>query len=361
MPACKLCNVTLKNFDKCARCFICTKKAHTKCLKLDDENFKILNQFKNFKYVCDDCSVMEGCSKLDQIVETVSKCVSLIEEQNTSRKAQQTITFNPDTADLNTKILSYAEVTANTSSVMLKPKNDNQPISVTKKDLFTNVDPIKTKVNITKVKASRNGSVIITCDNPDDINKIGNIVSNNLPNYSLKQLSSLLPRIRISRIDSSVEKDALLNYVLNQNKSLFPAGYVCNLKKFSTLRNNEALHQAVIEVDAQSYHNIIAAGKLLVGYEYCKVWDAVDIRRCFKCSGFNHISEHCTKDEPTCPKCCGNHLLKNCESITLTCSNCFSRKDKYPNIDCSHSALDRGCATYQSHLATFRAKIFNDK
>lgn len=84
--------------------------------------------------------------------------------------------------------------------------------------------------------------------------------------------------------------------------------------------------QAIIEVDIESYNNIIGTGKLLVGYDSCKVWDATQIRRCFKCSGFNHMSTQCKQKEPTCSKC--SHLLKECQSSSLKCVNCMSLKEK---------------------------------
>jgi hypothetical protein len=76
MPACGVCNIALKNFDKCIKCFLCGIKQHIKCLELEDDSFKFVSTLKNFRFVCDKCLVIEGSSKMDRIVESVSKCTT---------------------------------------------------------------------------------------------------------------------------------------------------------------------------------------------------------------------------------------------------------------------------------------------
>jgi hypothetical protein len=95
---------------------------------------------------------------------------------------------------------SYAEIVSNKSSVILKHKIDtHQSVSVTKKDLLVNIDPVKSNIKISKVRDGRDGSVIITCDNSNGSNKIKDMISNNLSNYNFKQLFTLKPRIGCNR------------------------------------------------------------------------------------------------------------------------------------------------------------------
>jgi hypothetical protein len=186
------------------------------------------------------------------------------------------------------------------------------------------------------------------------------LISDRLSGYNVKDLPLLHPRVRISHIDSSVSQDKLLEYILSQNKSLFSKSFKCVPKKFSPLRNNTTLNQTLLEVDVASYRNILAAGKLLIGYDYCRVWDAVDLRRCFNCSGFHHLSRECRQTEPLCPRCAGHHCVKDCTSKTLKCINCSALRDEHPDIDCIHAAWDNSkCTTYKSQLATFKSRVLS--
>jgi hypothetical protein len=180
-----------------------------------------LNLFKNVRFVCDECLMIEGSSKTDRIIESVSRCTTLVEKLISPDIELQKTEQQSDSLNKAVKP-SYAEIASDYSSVILKPKIDNhQSVSVTKKDLLVNIDPVKSNIKISKVRDGRDGSVIITCDNSDDSNKIKDMISNyNLPNYTFKQLFTLKPRIRVSSIDDSIKQEQLLDYVVNQNKSL---------------------------------------------------------------------------------------------------------------------------------------------
>jgi hypothetical protein len=170
--------------------------------------------------------------------------VSIVEEQSQIITAQNTLIKdlkNTNTVELgavtNDLPLSYSEVTKK-SSVILRPKNENQTVSDIKKDLFTNIDPIASKIAISNIKGNRSGGVIITCNSLEDFTRIKGLISDRLSGYNVKDLPLLHPRVRISHIDSSVSQDKLLEYILSQNKSLFSKNFNCVLKKFSPLRNN---------------------------------------------------------------------------------------------------------------------------
>jgi hypothetical protein len=39
-----VCNIVLRNFDKCVGCFLCGIKQHIKCLELEDDSFKFVSR-----------------------------------------------------------------------------------------------------------------------------------------------------------------------------------------------------------------------------------------------------------------------------------------------------------------------------
>jgi hypothetical protein len=118
---------------------VCKSRFHIKCLKFDDNDVKVFNKYNNFQFVSDECLAIESSSKLDLLTESVNKCVSIVEEQSQIITVQNTSIKdlkNTNTVELgavtNDLPLSYSEVTKK-SSVILRPKNENQTVSDIKK------------------------------------------------------------------------------------------------------------------------------------------------------------------------------------------------------------------------------------
>jgi hypothetical protein len=96
---------------------------------------------------------------MDRIIKSVSKCTTLVEKLISPDMERQKTEQQFDSLNRAVKP-SYAEIVS--------------------QELLVNMDPIKSNIKISK---GRDGSVIITCDNSDDSNKIKDMISNNLPNY----------------------------------------------------------------------------------------------------------------------------------------------------------------------------------
>ncbi|KAJ3641869.1 hypothetical protein Zmor_028339, partial [Zophobas morio] len=60
----------------------------------------------------------------------------------------------------------------------------------------------------------------------------------------------------------------------------------------------------------------MTAGGLFVGYDYCSVFDALEVTRCYKCNKFGHSSQSC-KAKEVCPRCSEGHKLVDCKATTL--------------------------------------------
>ena len=221
MPACNICDANIKNFDKTQKCFSCGNKYHAKCLRIDDADLRVLGKYANFRFLCDNCLILEGCSKISSLQQSVEKCLTLIEKQNDNNLSQVQVPSNSANTE---KTASYASmVIKKKPTIILQPKDENQLVSTTKKDLLEKVDPFKSNIGISSVKTGRNGSVIISCNNEGDRDKFESLASTTLPDYKIKQLPTLNPRIRISGIDKDIPEDAVVNYLLYENRFLFSA------------------------------------------------------------------------------------------------------------------------------------------
>ena len=156
------------------------------------------------------------------------------------------------------------------------------------------------------------------------------------------------------------EKDALVSYILQQNEEMFDENVNYEVLSVKPLKTTNKVFQALVQVDVNSYHNIMKAGKLLIGLNYCSVYDAIELRRCFKCCGLHHYSDKCSSEVHVCPKCSDNHPAKDCNSSELKCTLCCGLKDT--NIDTSHAAWDLSkCTAYKNAHDKFKSLILGTK
>ena len=90
-------------------------------------------------------------------------------------------------------------------------------------------------------------------------------------------------------------------------------------------------------------------------------YDAVEIKRCYQCNGFNHTSKTCKSKEPSCPRCAESHLLKDCNAVELKCSNCaaFNRKNHNEDLNVDHAVWEyQKCISYQRMLEKIKQDVF---
>lgn len=116
-------------------------------------------------------------------------------------------------------------------------------------------------------------------------------------------------------------------------------------------KNGNTYYNAVLELDVKVFAKILAEERLNVGWERCKVYDAVQVLRCFKCKGFNHKAKDCGETE-VCTKCHGAHISKECNETAINkCINCIrANKDLNMGLDINHDTMDRLCPVYQQKL-----------
>lgn len=200
--------------------------------------------------------------------------------------------------------------------------------------------------------------MVISCDT-DESSKFKNLVNERLGDkYVVKQLASFNPRVKVVGISEKLEDEVLLNYIKVQNKSLISATSECKLVNLKPVRKNHRIYQAILQVDKSTYDRMLNCGKLFVGYDYCSIYDAIDIRRCFKCCGFHHVANQCTNNTHICPKCSGNHTLKECNADFVKCTLCMKLKSSLnKDINVNHAVWDLNCTVYKQALQKFRSNV----
>lgn len=102
-------------------------------------------------------------------------------------------------------------------------------------------------------------------------------------------------------------------------------------------------------VDSQSFHGcsvlLIAVQKVYVRWDVCWVNEEFDLLRCFKCLDFQHTRENC-KNKTCCPKCGGEHEIKNCTPDIENSCVCVSNAETSDlQLECAHNVWSDVCPT----------------
>jgi hypothetical protein len=88
----------------------------------------------------------------------------------------------------------------------------------------------------------------------------------------------------------------------------------------------------------------------------CKVFDAINIKRCFKCCSYKHLA-----NESKSGKCfiyAGTHLSSECDKEFEKCNNCVNRNNLMKtNVDTNNDALSLNCPIYNKILKNRKRNI----
>jgi hypothetical protein len=146
--------------------------------------------------------------------------------------------------------------------------------------------------------------------------------------------------IKIQNCDIINEEDNLKIIKIEKNKT----------------RNN--CYNLIVECDANVWQRMIEQRKIKIGWNRCLVLDGVDVRRCFNCSQYSHFAKDC-KNKLCCPKCSGEHNLKDCRNDVPKYINCENaiKKYKLSNVDVEHAVWSSDCAVYKKVLAAKKRSI----
>lgn len=98
----------------------------------------------------------------------------------------------------------------------------------------------------------------------------------------------------------------------------------------------------IMDVDKVTSEILLEKKRICIDFERYRVVRYVPVVRCFKCQAYGHMSRQCSGAQ-VCAKCAGDHDLKNCDSSTIRCGNCYSKDQA---ADCSHMTTSRDCPVF---------------
>ncbi|UYV67053.1 hypothetical protein LAZ67_4003766, partial [Cordylochernes scorpioides] len=113
---------------------------------------------------------------------------------------------------------------------------------------------------------------------------------------------------------------------------------------------------AFIELDLASYKAIGRRGRIIVDQVILNYEESV--RVCYRCCGYGHNADRCTKATVTCFHCAsGDHQGRSCPTLanphTAKCTNCSAK-----GLSANHEARSMSCPTTRARAANDGAKYF---
>lgn len=243
-------------------------------------------------------------------------------------------------------------------SLIINPTSE-QNVAETRK-VLKKIDP--SEFNVKSVKQTQKGGVIIECESSAErqqlMLKTANVFSSG---YSVTIPVKKMPRVRLYGITEKYDENELVGILKKQNSDLFPEN--CSVKlEYMSFVEAKSVYCAKLEVDAVTFAKLMANKKVFIGWDSCWVNEDLNIRRCFKCWGFNHVASKCPESSNKCPKCCGDHHQNVCTSSVLKCAVCCEAvRVRHMTIDTNHSALSDCCPSLLARIEAQRRQINYDQ
>lgn len=235
-------------------------------------------------------------------------------------------------------------------SVRIKPKNSQQA-NLTKSDVCDKLDPVS--LSIKKAYFKPNGEAVLRCDSPAMSAKLLETANSVLgESYDVELQKPLKPRLKIFGLSEAIAESDLLLKLRKQND--LPDDI--ELKLIRTYSNS-----AIIECDAKTFEKLKNLQRVNIGWERCRVWEYIDVFRCYRCSEYGHIASSCSKPL-CCPKCTGQHERKDCCSDFVKCVNCSvansaNTESNAVLLDTNHPAWSSLCPFHQQRIKKKRHQI----
>lgn len=235
----------------------------------------------------------------------------------------------------------------NTSSIVIFPTEKEKTSEDTKNLVQKLIKPGELKLHIRGMRKTRNGGVIISSENKEDLDKLKTSEQLKTSGLKIEETTKRRPRIILISVPSNTTESALFECLFRQNISDKHSNI--NFEQFlssvklshKTGRKDSPFCNFVLEITSDLRKILLQQERVYIDWTSCPVKDYTLVTRCYKCQQYGHSAKYCREAETTCGHCgCGGHTIQDCPKSNepAKCATC-SRFNK-PN---AHKTGDDQC------------------
>lgn len=256
------------------------------------------------------------------------------------------------------RLSSYADqVKSSGPVVLITPFDTNQNSDKTKEIIKDKINPIENQIS--GIRKAAKGAVVIECKDKKATELLKTSVVKNLGDgYKVELPKKRKPKFKICGMSDRLTDDQIIEFLIKQNEYLKTESELKVVKTIEVKdRFRNSKFQSIIEADPESYKKIMEVEKVYVNWDSCKVFDHVNVIRCYKCWGFNHYSKECTR-EIACKFCAEKHESASCSSLIHKCVNCsYYVQTMKMQLNVNHHAFSADCKVLERKYMEEKRKI----
>lgn len=201
--------------------------------------------------------------------------------------------------------------------------------------LKENIDVVKLGINVRKLKSQTNGNVVVDIEKESDKIKLTKEIQKQFGDTcEVTNVTKKLPRLKIVNMQEDIlnlsdediiDKITMQNDWIKTNDEELTKNSIKLVKKYVTRHKYASI---ILQTTPKIYGQIMSRGKLRFGWSNLRVFNHINMIRCFKCWKFDHISSNCVKNQ-ICRICSENHHESECKSEVQKCINCIKSVSKF--------------------------------
>lgn len=365
-----------KSLDTKIKCSLCDNLFHISCLKISVTVQRFLSGNNNCIWACESCpkisdTFVEMLNRIKTLETTVQNLISESNEnkneigeikQNPALKLRRTYadmimseTRTPPTSSASKKNKPNAPfIAVNTTPLIVVSARDETAKAnienLVKSTLDPDDDPIK------RVTKTRKGNILVQCNNNNVLESIKKKLSDKIGDkINVAEPKKSSPLLKVVGITDVTDKEQLIQAIKKQNCDLVKQGDRLEVVDFKKVKNH---YTAILSVDFGTFKSILDKGKLRIRWDMCRVYEHINVTRCYKCNDYGHHANECTQKEHTCPKCAGSHEIKLCNADYEKCSNCMMANEvNCLDLDVNHTVWNYNCPLLQRRLNIVKKRV----
>ena len=364
------------------QCFTCKGVFHAICENTNNESklgkntlvkqFLAVSTKENFKFFCNKCltelEINMAQSSTDKInalekkygnMETrLHKIMELLSKEEVTNNKPINSIHTTSNIWLNKEELEKIKAPPAKSMLVVKKADNHENQSVVESAIMSNNIPVVESYQ------KKSGDLMIICESENARNELKHLVTTSNGNIVISTPREIRHSITIVGLPKAYEKEEIIKMLAMQNGYIKKLTVNNNIEEhikihaIKPLRNNPSLFQVFGDVSSflrDTFRHFF--DKVTLGLSSCKIYDRLNVKRCYNCQTFGHYARDCpTKTVHVCGKCSENHQTKDCESLVEKCVNCVRNN----MAQTQHQASSHLCPLLVNEQNLLKKK-FNDR